>query len=530
MAGRTPYVTGNTIIKWDNVSKHSTTKRHIACRDTHLFSSQPDCIGTVPAAVNKQLSKMNKDVLREMKIKMNIAYCVAKEELPFTKFGPLIMHHKKNSINVSATYDNHVRCAEVIGLIADEMKCELATKVKDTHYLSIMTDGDMDVSTKECEVVYVRLILDGKPVNKLVGQQEVQHAHAKGILEATKAAFDELGADTNGWMKKLIGFGADGATVNMGTREELELAVLTLQKKEPVVAKVYELLHLVWKTYHYSPKSRRELQALGTELGVNVSNITAVDIAVGELKSRFSCLLSGSEDQASNAVKCFRVFNHNAWPENQIQLLDYGIEEVDVLLKHFGDILKKRKKVSSPPDSFVVPVSPVGNEIEKKEIAAMVRSIMREELKQTMEKLQPQLDTLKTEVKQCKDKVIGVEQSLSGALDQVNELEKVCEDLQRACGALRKENKELQEKTERLESYSRRFNITVFGLNKDVEKDNPTEYMSVLLKEVFQENKKLPCQPNVEIAHRVGPATVKGSGSRPMIVRLQRYQAKEAIL
>ncbi len=60
------------------------------------------------------------------------------------------------------------------------MKCELATQVKHAHYLSIMIDGDMDVSTKECKVVYVRLIEDGKPVNKLVGQQEVQHAHAKG--------------------------------------------------------------------------------------------------------------------------------------------------------------------------------------------------------------------------------------------------------------------------------------------------------------------------------------------------------------
>ncbi|XP_049427219.1 zinc finger protein 862-like isoform X2 [Epinephelus fuscoguttatus] len=154
----------------------------------------------------------------------------------------------------------------------------------------LLHNAGTDVSTKECEVVYVRLIEDGKPVNKLVGQQEVQHAHAKGILEATKAAFDELGADTNGWIEKLIGFGADGAALNMGHQRgaisllkreigdhvipfhcmahRLELVVLTLQKKEPMVAKVYELLHLVWKTYHYSPKSRRELQALGTELGV----------------------------------------------------------------------------------------------------------------------------------------------------------------------------------------------------------------------------------------------------------------------
>ncbi len=119
-----------------------------------------------------------------------------------------------------------------------------------------------------------------------------------------------------------------------------------------------------------------------------------------------------------------------------------------------------------------------------------------------------------------------MEQLLSGVLDQVSELEKVCGALQKECSVLRRENKELREKTE---SYSRRFNIRVFGLNKDVEKDNPTAYTSALLNEVFQGNKRLPCQPDVEIAHRVGLATGKESGPRPMIVRLQRYQAKEAI-
>ncbi|CAL8301932.1 unnamed protein product [Gadus morhua 'NCC'] len=47
----------------------------------------------------------------------------------------------------------------------------------------------------------------------------------------------------------------------------LELASLNLQLNETMVAKVYDLLHLVWKTYHQSPKSRRELNLIGEELG-----------------------------------------------------------------------------------------------------------------------------------------------------------------------------------------------------------------------------------------------------------------------
>ena len=70
-----------------------------------------------------------------------------------------------------------------------------------------------------------------------------------------------------------------------------------------------------------------DLKGDGANLVLNSKHvIAAVDIAVGELKSRFSCLLSGSDDPASNAVKCFRVFNHDVWPESETQLLDCGID------------------------------------------------------------------------------------------------------------------------------------------------------------------------------------------------------------
>ena len=43
-----------------------------------------------------------------------------------------------------------------------------------------------------------------------------------------------------------------------------------------MVEKLYDTLFLVWKTYHYSAKSCRDLSALGSELGVNVRVATNV--------------------------------------------------------------------------------------------------------------------------------------------------------------------------------------------------------------------------------------------------------------
>lgn len=51
----------------------------------------------------------------------------------------------------------------------------------------------------------------------------------------------------------------------------LELVMLSVQKENAMIGKVYSLLNLVWKTYHFSSKSMRELKALGQELGVNVN-------------------------------------------------------------------------------------------------------------------------------------------------------------------------------------------------------------------------------------------------------------------
>ena len=56
----------------------------------------------------------------------------------------------------------------------------------------------------------------------------------------------------------------------------LELALLEMQRSCKLVETVYEVLLLIWKTYHYSPKSTRELEAVGTELGVNVLTPTQV--------------------------------------------------------------------------------------------------------------------------------------------------------------------------------------------------------------------------------------------------------------
>lgn len=180
-AGNSSFVSGNPHLKRDSVVKHNISQRHIQCRDLHLLREEkPSC--TVSAALRRQVLLSEEEKRRQLKIKINIAYFIAKEEEPFVKFGPLISLHKKNGVDINPTYDNDVRCAEMIGQIADIMRESLSAKLKAAKYLAVLIDGDTDISNTECEIVYVRLLEDGKPVNLLVGQQTLEHSHAIGKL------------------------------------------------------------------------------------------------------------------------------------------------------------------------------------------------------------------------------------------------------------------------------------------------------------------------------------------------------------
>ncbi|KAL7871907.1 hypothetical protein SRHO_G00068900 [Serrasalmus rhombeus] len=284
-----------------------------------------------------------------------------------------------------------------------------------------------------------------------------------GIYAASKKAFAALGDQCSNWLEKIIALGADGAAINFGSKggvvalvqqeagdhivpfhcmpHRLELAVLAMlsvKRDNPMMGQLYDLLHLVWKTYHFSPKSVRELRVIGVDLGVNMlmpsgvketrwlphvsraletflkpGQFTAAyyhmdhlagfsanadiagratkmcSVALVSLASYFRneiilpqvvCSLekllvtteamvarpkpggrlsefladmrlqrrqqqeegeSAFESDTTKAVKCFNIFDHDSWPENQEDLVDHGADDLAFLLDHFSTVLRR---------------------------------------------------------------------------------------------------------------------------------------------------------------------------------------------
>ncbi|XP_056001881.1 zinc finger protein 862-like [Ostrea edulis] len=155
-----------------------------------------------------------------------------------------------------------------------------------------MFDGATDVSICKNEIVYARFVDNGVPKVLYVKIQDVEHAHAAGVLEAIEKSLDGIQEEWT-WKEKLIATASDGANVNIGRKNSvvallkndvphllsmhgvchrLELGTLDTMKARDakIFADLKSVLLNLHKHYHYSPKALREVKALSEAMEQNM--------------------------------------------------------------------------------------------------------------------------------------------------------------------------------------------------------------------------------------------------------------------
>jgi len=294
VAGTSQFITGCTMFKKDTLQKHQMSAKHISCSNI-FFEGKKHVLEKVVQRVN---TKLDEATHKDLSVKFSIAYTIAKTETAFTHFEPWVLTHAKNGVAISKTYCNEVSCAKLVATIAETIEDDLAKCIKEARYISILCDGGTDKGIVENEVVCVKYVSkEGLGRTDFVSFVPVEHAHADGVLDAIDHAFTNLQMSEREVTDRLIGFTADGASVNMGVKQgvqaklkrrtpsliefwcmphKLEIAVTKMLKDCNYVATVIEILDLIYKTYHFSPKSRRGLQAIAHELNLKAHMPTRV--------------------------------------------------------------------------------------------------------------------------------------------------------------------------------------------------------------------------------------------------------------
>ena len=267
------------------IRAHNKSKQHLRCADVYRSKRNPQ------NPIEQGLRNMESAVQGKLMKLFNTAYFVAKEEMPFSSFKSLCELQIKNDVELGNTYFNDHACKNFIESSAEILKADLSEKLNNAspRFFSAMADGSTDSGIIEQELLFVRYLNNGLPVNRFLTVQSVKHANADGILQAIDNGFNY--ANVINWKDGLVGFGADGASVMMGRQNgvlkkikddvphliemhcvahKLELAILDAFKDESILTELKDLLQGIYKHYHYSPKALRELNELAQVLELSV--------------------------------------------------------------------------------------------------------------------------------------------------------------------------------------------------------------------------------------------------------------------
>lgn len=100
-------------------------------------------------------SRLNETQLGQTMKKFDIAYFVAKKELPFAVYEDLIALEKRHGVDLGDVYNNRKQCAEFVDINAQFIAEQLNEDLTEAKFYSVLKDGSTDKSVTEKEVVYV---------------------------------------------------------------------------------------------------------------------------------------------------------------------------------------------------------------------------------------------------------------------------------------------------------------------------------------------------------------------------------------
>ena len=71
----------------------------------------------------------------------------------------------------------------------------------------------------------------------------------------------------------------------------------------------------------------------------NAMNDT-INLITNGMKDRFKALVGDvATDDHARVVKCFSVFVHDKWPEDNLDLQEFGVQEINFLMEWFREVL-----------------------------------------------------------------------------------------------------------------------------------------------------------------------------------------------
>ena len=147
-----------------------------------------------------------------------------KNEIPLTDYPDILNLQTKNGISkLGASYSTPDACAYFADHIGKVMREVLKKLIFKANYFSVLSNGSTDSAVTEQETIYVLFIYEDTPVLKYLSIENAKNADAPDLKSNLGILFNRFGITH--YYNKLVGLNLDGASVNMGKHNDLNVLV-----------------------------------------------------------------------------------------------------------------------------------------------------------------------------------------------------------------------------------------------------------------------------------------------------------------
>ncbi|XP_033909367.1 zinc finger protein 862-like isoform X3 [Acipenser ruthenus] len=218
------FIIGSKQFKIHTIKLHSQSNLHKKCLQLYKLRMHPE---------------KTEEMCRNMTVLFNTAYHLALEGRPFSDFRPLAELLKKCELKVVDQYMNEGDCQMLIHHIARALKEDLAERIRQSPFLSVIMDGQSEDILADTVAVYVQYTTcDGPPATEFLSLQELSCGTSDGYLQAIDRAFGVLGMRLQDEL--IVGLGIDGSNISSGLRANL---FVTIRKTLPWVLCLPFMIH-----------------------------------------------------------------------------------------------------------------------------------------------------------------------------------------------------------------------------------------------------------------------------------------------
>nr|XP_047135399.1 E3 SUMO-protein ligase KIAA1586-like [Hydra vulgaris] len=209
-----------------------------------------------------------------------------KEELSLCLYPKIIQLEEKHGVVFGQAYKKENTCGVFIDYIALSLAIDLKNKLNTRNFFTILIDGSNDVSIKEKEAIFA-VTFNPAPTGKsevnvecdFLSLLDVEYGTSHGVFNTIKKSLENI--EIVNCNKKLVGFGADGASVNRGSKSGVKMLLkaevpwitfgwcvahrleLSLKEKLGKTASFNDVDYTILKMHYIYKKSPKKLRQLG---------------------------------------------------------------------------------------------------------------------------------------------------------------------------------------------------------------------------------------------------------------------------